>query len=430
MKAAGIFTILFILYVSLNKKNRKDKMILLLMLLVYFELYANAGLFSRIGGVEIQYGDLLWGVLFLFSVEFLARNRIGRKCFLYFLIFLFFLAVNNINAMIFYEENDFIHNALISARFVVSIVVFIYIMGINGKNEITVIYSVILKMQFFTYIVIAFEFVIKNVFLSDLTFKILNFLFGVSINQVTWMIDRGGLYALQGFCKEPSHLSIMLLFTAIFDIEMLIDKRPVKKYIFVNVFLLVISGSFSAVLFLFVCALYYFAALDKIKTKFLFIMAGTVFIVCLCIMFSKSELFIYYSDRMQSALEILSGSADTNTLMYTSNGVRLGGIANSLNLFAKYPLLGAGIGNVNSGAIPALLGAGGMTGIVSWYAVMLNGINIRYVWKKILVLSLAMFFTMDVGVFYSSYFILFLMVCGSGKERRGRQFRRPIEKNM
>lgn len=140
----------------------------------------------------------------------------------------------------------------------------VYIKVLLQIADIEKITKIINKILFFNTIYIAFEFVLKNIVVTSITFDVLAVILGTGKDTNVEFTSRNGLYVLEGLTREPSHVAITLFLTFIFFV---IEKQYYRKwklrtidfcYCFLILLLLYLSGSFTAVFFMAILIVFIF----------------------------------------------------------------------------------------------------------------------------------------------------------------------------
>ena len=407
---------LVLMFVSLYPCEIEIKLLRLLVITVFFDLYANLGMMFSIGGFDVKYADLSWIFVWVFSIIILLRNKVKKTDALRLQIMQLSLIVTLLSECILPVgvEDNLARSIMVSVRMLMSLVTVTAVGTISPEIMTSDFWiKTFSKLQKSLYFILAIEFVCKKIMHSTAFTSVTIGIFGMSENQVTWQVARGGTYALQGLTKEPSHLAIALFVSSIIDI-VLMEKKGLK-YVFFNLALLLISGSFSSVLF---CLLIIYLLSVHCTNNVKKIGAFTVVMaVCLIMPFFADNIPIlgYYMSRLEEAFMVISGK----NVGVTSNAVRLGSITTSISDFVKKPFFGIGAGNnVGTGALMALLSAIGIIGVLLYFFGFVDG---KIVKNKanlcaIFVLFVGSFFTMDIGAFYSAWFIAITKICEIQKQ--------------
>ena len=410
MTVASFLLAGFIIYQLMFQKSSARRISNFFAALVFFELFANAGKMFDIAGMEVLYSDTLWAILGIYSIFYLITNPINKSVFIRNSVFLAVLLASLFSeAIVPYSEDFSIRSILIAIRFLLMIVVYRSV-GMNfSEIEREYILKLMVVFQKVTYIVVCIEMVIKLFFDSSLYFGLINILLGVSTNQVNWLVIRGGIPAFQALCKEPSHLAICLFFACLIDLWLMERKKINGIFFIINCLLLLLSGSLSSILFVSVLILAYLVVMKISKKKIIFVALILALIPVAILALDKTGLALYYMERLSNSLSLMK-SRDFD--IDSSEGVRLGSLFSSLELFKNRPFLGIGLGNnVSTCAFPSLLSTIGILGVLTYLFAFIDSKKIMIPFLFVL---LGTIFSMDAGVFYSSYLILFFLVYGGG----------------
>lgn len=108
-----------------------------------------------------------------------------------------------------------------------------------------------------------FEFLTKKFLHSTIAMRISSAVFPAFSSYVSTILDRGGIVALQGFGREPSHFAFAVSFTLLVLILLRVNGRKGmhdSAWALLGLFLLIMSGAFTAMVGLclisFVCIFY------------------------------------------------------------------------------------------------------------------------------------------------------------------------------
>lgn len=409
MTVASFLLAGFIIYQFTFQKSSERRISNFFAALVFFELFANAGKISDIAGMEVLYSDILWAILGIYSFSYLITNPINQSVFIRNGIFLTVLITSLFSEAFFpYSEVFSTRSILIAIRFLLMIAVYRSV-GMNfSETEREYILKIMVVFQKVTYIVVCIEMVIKLFFDSSLYFGLINFLLGVSANQVNWLVIRGGIPAFQALCKEPSHLAICLFFSCLIDLWLMERKKINSMFFIINCLLLLLSGSFSSILFVPVLILAYLVIMKISSKRIIFVALILAMIPVAILALDKTGLAQYYMERLSNALSLIKSR---NFDIYSSEGVRLGSMFSSLDLFKNRPFLGIGLGNnVSTCAFPALLSTMGILGVLAYIFAFVDSEKTMITFIFVL---LGTIFAMDEGVFYSIHLMLFFVIYGS-----------------
>lgn len=408
MTIVGIGLLLFIIMQIVSKSSFERKTARYCLALLFFELFANVGKLGNIlrGGVEFQYSDIIWLILFAHSMWYLYARGVRQKEWIKLMSLfggLFLCIIVEILNPCF--PNGFnIRSLLIFVRIMMMVLVYKVLLSNFSTTEIRYFVNVFLKMQTAMYVIVVIEFFVKNILHSNIFNIIIAETFGIAENQVTWLEQRGGFYALQGLCKEPSHFAIFLLFAGLYDIWIQKYFQKGNIHLVINCALLLISGSFSSLVYIFVLLMAYILYLN-ITSKTVVISMVSVLIAGIIVAIGDSiQLVLYYVGRFGNVLRIMNGSVSD----FTSESVRLGDVFESFKQFGEHPIFGIGIGNnVRTGAVSAFLSSVGVIGIIPFFVNMLCSKNGIF---PVLLMIAASLFTMDMGIYYSISFALLMVL--------------------
>ncbi len=415
MPVASLFLLGFIAYQFIVVRNKKYRVANLVLALLFFDLFANSGKLLTIMTIEITYSDVLWLILFIQAMLIIVRCGITDKRFISFSILLCAILVNMVYEIMFpFSDNFNMRSILVAIRLIMVIAICKNILEPMDEPIRAYLIKKILLIQKIIFAIACIEFVTKNIFHSNLYGQIVDKVFGISINQVTWQVQRGNLIALQGLCKEPSHFAITLLFSGVFDVLAINQLKKGEVLFWICIIILFISGSFSSVLFIFVLLVTHFAFSRNVNKTATIIIASIVCIPIVVIL-SKSSMFEYYIERFKNTLSILNSK---NFNEFSSEGIRFGSISKSIEYFISSPLFGIGLGNnVLTGGTLAFLSAFGILGFCSYLLNVLSKNNLLIA----TILICTAIFTMDIGLYYSSYFITVLVLFGYDKINNSRR---------
>ncbi|WP_026765892.1 hypothetical protein [Selenomonas ruminantium] len=354
--------LLFVLCCIFNSsKSKIDKYYDLFTLACVFRIYWFQGYFLKIGDKEIaNLGAVVEVVLTIYALYLLFIKNITIKE-SYLKIFIFFAAVNILgifleiafpyDGLLLPEQTKGLDwDALVSGKcnmyhyyptisdyikpyasliqFGLNVIIFK-----NVYNEEKFIYSfmrVIKLIKFGVYYGL-FEFFCKNVIGNlTLTYDISSILVGVNeVSVYTKAFMKNGLYTLQGLTREPSHFNCFLfsflLLTMLGDAVLKNNSKYVKMKTygsvstFIAVFLLLFSGGFSAVWYLWVLFMSYIVLKfnnKKIKINYL----GMKFILSFLLLLSLLGVLIYvilqndyFYNRIQDAFVIFDYIIDADS---------------------------------------------------------------------------------------------------------------------
>lgn len=228
-----------------------------------------------------------------------------------------------------------------------------------------------------------FEFVTKALLGSDIAMKLAAAVFPANDAVVTDIVVRGGIVSLQAFCREPSHFALALTFILLVFVVLRANgykRRFDLLWVAIGLFLLVMSGAFTAIIGLFIIAIAFFYYLKRgelvIDSRnkaliyligFLIVGAGGVFLTN-TLMLSNN----YYFEKLFGVFANFDSIVNRQYggALTTFDALpRMASIVECLRNFLDRPVLGIGPGVVNpfSGVV-AILSQYGLVFFAMWLA--------------------------------------------------------------
>lgn len=248
------------------------------------------------------------------------------------------------------------------------------------------------------------EFLLKGAFGTNIILDIGNVIFGKLGAQLDFLLERGGLLALQGLTLEPNFLTQSIF---IFSLACLVSK-PSEIWIraaFALVYpLLLFSGSLQAVLV--ASALFAFIL---IWTKIDRSMIVLTFFVTFFIMLGSSQVSDgfaqYFLYRTSIITQIISDYDNLKyELIFNSEVVRIVSIVENIKLSMYNGLLGVGLGSTYAyGFVPSALSNIGIVGFLAWLWVMhwfFNKVGYRVILLRAVLMLLAFLFIGNLHLLY------------------------------
>lgn len=230
------------------------------------------------------------------------------------------------------------------------------------------------------------EYITKNIFSSRIITDIFIAIFGSQGAQQNLLVDRGGLFAIQGATKEASMFTTVLFYIAIMLIVDYGKNKTTnnKKWLFGCVGLLVLNPALSSIVYLGILSLIWISYKDILRRKktgklkiWRIVLVIVAIVIVGGILISNSDAMLnsnnYLLRRVGISLQqLMAIISESGTLIYSSEAIRLSGIVYDLKLLAERPLFGFGLGSVscNSGIVTMLVNVG-IVGFGTWYY-MLN----------------------------------------------------------
>lgn len=297
MPVFSLLLVLIIIYLLTSSKTQIDKLYNLFVLACALRIYWFQGYFLKIGDSEIaNLGAVVETVFSAYAIYLIYINTIRIKR-VYVVLFLFFALINLLgiileilfpyDGMLLVEQStgydwdalvagkcnmynyyptvfDYIKPYCSLLQFAFNVVL---LKHVYDKEKIAKAYMKVIKVIKFGVFYGLFEFFMKNI-IGNVTLTYDVSALAVGVNEVSAYNEafmKNGLYALQGMTREPSHFNCFLftyIFLTMLGNTILRYHKEYVKYktygnisIFIAVFLLLVSGGFSAVWYLFVLAL-------------------------------------------------------------------------------------------------------------------------------------------------------------------------------
>lgn len=419
IKPFGIILIGLILYNVFNKKKLvlNDVFEYLLSLLIFLELFINVGYMFKILDYELFYSEFVLILLFLTTIVIILRNTNLFRIKWTLILFTFsimatemYLMIKPIDKSIFrngiYLIPEFsVYSLLIMLRVVMMLIISGVAIYLIKNKELNEIVNRIARNTMYIYILCIVEWVVKNVFHSQIFNTVIDYIFGKGIYTVDFLLERGSLYSLQGLLREPAHLSFGLFMFLMIILLSNLNSKAKNKYFIIGSGLILISGSLSGIGYIFALIL---CRVVNIRKKLKPIIFGAL-IICIAAFLIPAELTDYYISRITNSWMILSSSSEA--LLFTSEQVRLFSITETLKtVFLERPILGAGLGIPYAyGANIMILGSIGIIGFILWFWYYFISIGDVIRKNKVFVISIMFIvftFIGSINVIYSAYILL------------------------
>ena len=452
MSIIAILLIVYIFYILITE-NKRESLIKIFTLYCIFSTFVTTGYFIKLGNVVITFSQILSVVIFLFySLNFskdFKRMIIERDKRILIILIFFIVIIFNITKLFLFSKSvmvmpnsiaDVKVSEVVQAEFTmdtiqksISLFMFIivttftsYIIDEELWNKIKKRY---ISFGRFMIIYCLFEFLYNNIVSNNNLIKFVTFIFGDTGSQYTRLVKRGGIFCIQGFNKEPSHVAIAFL---ILQVIILLSKdlASVKKTLHsvLIVSIMIFSGAFTGALCAVISVIIYIVTLKKIQMINCIVGIGILFLILLGIGISvKNSLLQYYLMRVGNFLGILKYAYPAmnkndallkvqNIQYYFSNGgnsgseyIRLSSILYNLDLFYQNILLGVGLGATNAqGMIPSILANIGIIGSFLWSKVIFYGKSIKGITNKLILIIIigSLFFIGDIGWLFNISIIM------------------------
>lgn len=441
MKPAGILLILITIWLMLKHQNIKVLYAHLLGITIAVELFVNVGYFAMIGTNEIMYSDVMVGLTSLLSLTIRRPNIYGQdtkssnltikaliliiaitiSCLL--LIAMPFRCGEDVVISVFVFDQTDINSAIAFngstvLRFIRFVLFAICGIGIVKCNEgrtdlIRISIGYVYNFGVFVFIFLGFELVSKSIFKSMLSYNLTAMFFGKGGSTLSYLLNRGGIYTLQGLTREPNHLSTGLFSASIIVFLSDLSQKQKKVFTICSAIFILASGSFSGSFFGFMLLI----ILNSDNKGSFYKIATTILIVLVVILLIINNTNIpyinYIIQRISNFSSFLSNDFVLNNS--TSDQTRVKGIMEALYLWRQRPLFGIGLGTFDTySAIPSILCNIGVVGTFAWFA-FVRAIFGNYLanrsMKVFICLIIAFTFSGSIGVMYSVFlpFIFYLL---------------------
>lgn len=406
MKPAGIVLILIILNIFRKNKDTQKIFNSLLTLELFFACTRlNFGYFMMLGGMEIEYNDILLGLLFLFSLVYILQDpEIPRGGFSWsiLLLFVIFIGVamcyfDPVQTMVvdfnhswdlymrgYTEHMSPVHFSSQAILMSIRVIMFITILWVAEKTISTEEWLDQAKVVgkglkwFLAYGV--FEFVVKIIFKFPTNYFLM-IIFG-SGRATSYGMER-----LQGLSREPSYYALALFYMiVIFGVLQYFDSENKKSHricICIAALLGAVSGAFTFVICIvagvFILILLKYA--DNPRAQSIAKMVISVVMIAGMFMIFSSE-FLNFAEsssnsiigRMAESVRQLNNAFTGSYVLgedYTSEASRFIGGIHSMKAGLLRPLVGLGIGTAYcTMGIPAIIANIGLGGLFVWLGLL------------------------------------------------------------
>ncbi len=410
MTIAFVYTLLIVIGIVVAARNVERAFFGLFALLAAFEVNKITASALLLGSQEINCTDIVLAALFFCSLVLLLRHRKVKKSLLLcgiLLVTIGFLSYA-FNLMIPYEGLtipasgswdglvfgiDHFRAAPINARtylVLIRLVLFVFVAwcaaSVLSKKDFLSIGSYAVAFGKIQMAFGLFEFVTKTLLHSDIALKISGTLFPAFSSAVTEIIVRGGIVSLQGFGREPSHFAFALTFTLLILLVLRANgskKKTDVVWAVLGVFLMVMSGAFTAIVGLVVIAI---VAVYYMRRGRLLSEGRSKMLVCIVALFAAVVAAICLSnfqamDGNYYFKKVFGVFAGFEHILNRQYGAYLGtydamprvvSIVECMRVFLERPVLGIGPGVVNPYS--------GVSAILSQYGIVFSVVWIVFLW--------------------------------------------------
>lgn len=222
------------------------------------------------------------------------------------------------------------------------------------------------------------------------------------------IIGRGGVFGLQGFTFEPSHLAYLFIGLAVLLIPA--GQRYSKLLLFLIIFILFVSGSLRNVgvsAFLGGVTVFYYYKINRLKKfkDYQYVLMALICFSGLSIYFIPAD----YLDYAWSRILAVFGLGDA----VGSEAVRMNTWSYAWAAFWERPLFGIGLGSVSThGGIPAALASVGILGIAAYIILVKRVFKIRFLFLPFLAFWVIALFSWNAEILYSPAVLFVLLAIG------------------
>lgn len=295
-----------------------------------------------------------------------------------------------------------------------------------SDDEIAVFCDFVVKIEKLILILIALEFITKNMMGSNISETLKRTVFGY-ITTDSWqnpaIFYRGGTAALSGLFFEPSAFAWSQLMVGIIALKSSYARK--KLMVLAIIIFQLLSVSFSSALT--VLCLVSFIVFENSVIGGIAFAVVSLFALLLFISIGEQAgadtLVGYYYNRVFQSLDTLKILQSNSSINEMQQEMRLVAIAESLKSFAKRPLFGVGLGaNYSYSLIPTALANIGLIGFTVWMNSVMKITNLFRNHRgsiELIILFVVYFFIGTIGSMYDLGLLTILIVvvnCGKGQD--------------
>lgn len=377
----SLVSFMLIIYVThiYTTRNEKDIRIELVFLLLLFSVFTNIGYFINIGGLSIQFDELITILISLFMLkDFFSGLKMNKNGVFIGLCLIFSIFIGQVLIHLFpYKElvlipgnspglgyglgsgYDYPSMSIFSVRYFIRIFLMVWIMlwmtSIFNKSDLINIFLKIMKFGKFHFIIIFLEFMGKNILRINFVGSIIQALFNIGSMHT---VVRGGLVTLNGLMYEPAQFAEGLWIFGLILIYLSISNREKTRLLIINIIFLILSGSLKGLFFSVALILIYLINTNG-NMKYI-ITFSLLFFTILLINLNPSN------ERVSNIINTIM-NYDRNLIEYNSENLRMMTVIEAFKVFIDRPILGIGLGNTYAfGALPTILSNIGFIGLTLW----------------------------------------------------------------
>ena len=411
----SFFWAIFILGLGYTKtKSLKELFCFQLTFLLVLDLGRITSTAAVVGGQEVNCSDLVLAALAFTSLVLLAKNvKVDRKLFVAVVCLCSVLMVNLLANVIFPFGGTTIgasgswdrfyyglesmtpvgmgtRTLLVMIRLALWLLIMCAASAVLQERDYLVAAQAVIMFGKFQIVWGLIEFVTKNLLGTTAMTDIAQFVFPSKDSVYLSLNFRGGIAAIQGFTREPSHFAMAVFFFVL--IEFLLNRCVLNRekkdtqWIILAVILMALSGAFTAVVGLMILGFYalyfYFESrsgladkMNHIDIRIVFTLMAIAF-MAIALMPTVIDVFgnSFYAKKFENVINNMGVLLSQNygLLSGTSDALpRMISIVDCLFIFFSRPLFGIGPGVVNpfSGII-ATLADYGIVFTIFWYVVV------------------------------------------------------------
>lgn len=374
------FIYIFVIFRSSNHEIWKKCLLLHILCVLFFQ----TGYFINIGSISFSHAEVTLFICILSIFSSGLRTSLSPKNICLFVV----VFIGWISCAIFPSDYPSVpvgvywtySNAIIPSfslsflKYLFRLVLF-FIVANTGVNyiddeDIRQFSSIVVRIEKVVLIIIAFEFVTKNMMNSSIIESFKRFAFGY-ITTDAWqnpdIFYRGGKAALSGLFFEPSAFAWSQLLVGIIVIKSDYARKTLMCIAIIAFQLL--SVSFSSALVV-LCLVIFLILENSIGGAIFFIIIACVGLFWFIAVGSRAgsdTLLGYYYERIFQSFDTLKLLQANSSINEMQQEMRLVAIAESLKSFLKRPLFGIGLGaNYSYSLIPTALANIGAVGFTVW----------------------------------------------------------------
>jgi len=422
MKPFGMLLIAVVIYLILKNKKVDIIYIKLITLTICIEAFVNLGYFFKINSFELQYAEFLLIILGFVSIYQLIIHKVNKNLLILVILLITSVLISNILLIIIPFQKPIISfgmswNAYFSGNMILptftvqtikmTIRIFLFALIVISSNKILTkdninyVISIFLKFGLFIIFIGFVEFIIKNMFQSNVFGLFTSWFFGIGEWTLESLLERGNTYALQGFTREPAHFALSLFILGF----VLICKTDMKKrtmYLLAILITMVLSRSFSAIIYI---GTLYFVYTIVNKKYIAFSLIPILYIGFLVL----NNYLGYYIDRLANIYSIFISS---NINFNSSEYIRILSILENFKIFLNRPLFGIGVGTSYAHAfIPTFVASVGIIGFSLWFMLVFKGIaKLKFTYSNTIIILLLLFTWTFTGTIATAYSMTTLLI--------------------